>query len=124
MNRNNVISWLTIIGLVAGSIGIGILWAAGIDFPFYPPPGIVILLAGAVFMALSSRRWAPAVGAFMGLFVIVGFLISPTGIDNLMGEDGTSVAVGTVIQLVGVATAFVAGSVATRQSYSDERVTG
>jgi hypothetical protein len=70
---------LTIVALVVGSVGIGILWAAGIDFPFYPPPGIVILLAGAVFMALSSRRRVPAVGA---------------------------------------------GSVALRQSYHDERVTG
>jgi hypothetical protein len=33
----------------------------------------------------------------LGLFVMVGFLISPTGISNLTGEAGTRVAVGQAI---------------------------
>jgi hypothetical protein len=37
----------TVAGLAAGAVGIAILWAAGVEFPTYPPPGIVILLAGA-----------------------------------------------------------------------------
>lgn len=112
MNKN-----ITIVGLLVGAVGIGILWASGVPFPFYPPPGIVILAAGALFLALSKKRWAPAVGAFFGLFVTVGFLISPTGIPNLMGENGTSTAIGTVLQMVGVLTALVAGTLATRESY-------
>ena len=38
---------LTIAGLVVGAIGIGILWASGVEFPFAIPPGIVILVVGA-----------------------------------------------------------------------------
>jgi hypothetical protein len=57
------------------------------------------------------------VGAFLGLFVTVGFLISPTGLSNLTGEAGTSVAIGQGIQLVGVLTALIAGVVATRANY-------
>jgi hypothetical protein len=108
---------VTILGLVVGALGIAILWASGVEFPIYPPPGIVILLAGAVFVGLASWPWAPGVGAFLGLFVFVGFLISPTGLSNLSGDAGTSVAVGQGIQVVGVLTALIAGVIATRASY-------
>jgi hypothetical protein len=56
------------------------------------------------------------VGAFLGLFVAVGFLASG-GLPNLVGRDGTSVAIGTWIQLAGVLTALVAGVMATRANY-------
>jgi len=107
----------TVLGLVVGAVGIAILWASGVEFPFAIPPGLVILLTGAVFVALSSRPWAPAVGAFLGLFVTVGFLISPTGLTNLFGEEGASVAVGQAIQVTGVLTALIAGVIATRGNY-------
>ena len=69
-------------------------------------------------------------GAFLGLFVIVGFLLSG-GIPNLVGGDGNSFAgtpnpvdgdtagtlVGTWIQLLGVLTALIAGVIATRANY-------
>ena len=111
----------TIVGLGVGTVGIAILWAAGVEFPVYPPPGIVILIAGTVFVALARWAWAPAVGAFLGLFVTVGFLISPTGMSNLTGEAGTGVAIGQAIQVVGVLTALVAGVVATRTNYRRSR---
>jgi hypothetical protein len=107
----------TVVGLVVGAVGIAILWASGVEFPIYPPPGIVILLAGAIFVSLARWPWAPGVGAFLGLFVLVGFLISPTGRSNLSGEAGTGVAVGQGIQVVGVLTALVAGVIATRANY-------
>jgi hypothetical protein len=108
---------LTIAGLVVGAIGIAVLWAAGVAFPIYPPPGILILGAGALFLSLFRMRWTPVVGVALGLFIAVGFLISPTGIDNLTGVHGAAVAVGTVVQLVGVITAVVAGAVATAAGY-------
>jgi hypothetical protein len=104
----------TVVGLVVGALGIAVLWASGVEFPTYPPPGIVILLAGAIFVSLASWRWAPGVGAFLGLFVMVGFLLSPTGLSNLFGEAGVSVAIGQGIQVVGVLTALIAGVIATR----------
>jgi hypothetical protein len=106
----------TVTGLVVGALGIAILWAAGVEFPFYPPPGLVILLAGAIFVGLALWPWAPAVGAFLGLFVTVGFVISGSP-PNLLGRDGTSVLIGTWIQMVGVVTALVAGVIATRANY-------
>jgi hypothetical protein len=100
-----------------------VVWATGGDgcgpggrFPIYPPPGIIILLAGAIFVSLAPWPWAPGVGAFLGLFVTVGFLASG-GPPNLVGRDGTSVAIGTWIQMTGVLTALIAGVIATRANY-------
>jgi hypothetical protein len=111
----------TIVGLVVGAAGIAILWATGQDFPIYPPPGIIILLAGAVFLSLAAWPWAPGVGAFMGLFVTVGFLIEAvvggTGLDNLTGAAGAGRLIGQGIQVVGVVTALIAGLAATRANY-------
>jgi hypothetical protein len=107
----------TIGGLIVGAVGIVILWAAGVAFPFAIPPGIIILTVGALFVGLGRWRWTPAVGAALGLFVTIGFLISPTGLDNLTGQSGTAVALGQGIQQVGVITAFVAGLIATRTAY-------
>jgi hypothetical protein len=113
----------TVVGLLIGAVGIAILWASGVEFPIYPPPGIVILLAGAIFVSLAPWPWAPGVGAFLGLFVLVGFLISPTGRSNLFGEAGASVAIGQGIQVVGVLTALIAGVIATRANYRNSGAT-
>jgi hypothetical protein len=107
----------TIAGLVVGAVGISVLWASGVEFPVAIPPGLVILLAGALFVAAAPWRWTPAVGAFLGLFVTVGFLISPTGIPNLAGQSGLSIAIGQGIQVAGVVTALVSGVIATRANY-------
>jgi len=120
MNTQSSLSGLravTIVGLVVGALGIAILWASGVAFPIYPPPGMLILLAGALFVGLAPWRWTAGVGAFLGLFVFVGFLISPTGLTNLFGRAGTSVAIGQGIQVIGVLTALIAGVFATRAKY-------
>ena len=106
----------TVLGLVAGAAGIAVLWWSGVEFPIYPPPGILILLAGAIFVSVAPWPWTPGVGAFMGLFVTVGFVISG-GPPNLLGRDGTSVAVGTWIQMAGALTALIVGVIATRANY-------
>ena len=108
---------VTVVGLVVGALGIAILWASGVVFPIYPPPGIPILLIGALFVVLAPWRWVPGVGAFLGLFVFVGFLISPSGLTNLFGRAGTSVVIGQGIQVIGVLTALIAGVIATRANY-------
>jgi hypothetical protein len=108
---------LTIAGLLVGAVGIVLLWAGGIDFPFLPPPGVLFLSAGALFVSFVRLRWAPALGAALGLFIVVGFFASPTGIDNLTGEHGSTVVVGTIIQLLGLVTAVIAGTAATARAY-------
>jgi hypothetical protein len=108
---------VTVAGLVVGAAGIGVLKLAGVEFPVAVPPGLVILLVGAVLVALLRWRWAPLIGVALGLFVIVGFLVSPDGLDNLRGEHGAGPSIGSCIQLAGVAVALLAGAVATRDNY-------
>ena len=77
------------------------------------PPGLVILLVGAALVAGVRRRWADALGGFLGLFVLVGFVLSGIngeGFDNLLGRNGAAVALGQVVQLVGVVVAAVSGA--------------
>ena len=121
---------LTAAGLVVGAAGIAVLWASGVEFPVAFPPGLVILLVGALFVGLAPWRWAPSVGAFLGLFVTLGFLVSG-GMPNLVSGDGSTffgtpnpigrdtlgTIIGTWIQLIGVLTALIAGMIATRNSY-------
>ena len=121
---------LTVAGLVVGAAGIAVLWASGVEFPVAIPPGLVILLVDALFVELAPWRWATGVGAFLGLFVTCGFLLSG-GIPNLLGADGSTffgtpnpigrdslgTIIGTWIQMIGVLTALIAGMIATRNSY-------
>ncbi|WP_232667796.1 hypothetical protein [Pseudonocardia sp. TRM90224] len=119
MGAQRAVAWrrTTIAGLVAGAVGIGLLWASGmVAFPFYPPPGMLILAAGALFVALAPWRWAPAVGAALGLFVIVGFLLS-SGTANLLGALGPVVSLGSAVQVIGVVAAAIGGVMATVSAY-------
>ena len=100
-------------GLLVGACGIAILWAAGVEFPVAVPPGLVILLAGAGLVAAVRRRWSDGVGGFLGLFVTVGFVLSGVngeGFDTLLGRNGADVALGQVVQLLGVVTAAISGA--------------
>ncbi len=115
--RRSAAEVATIAGLLVGALGIAILWGSGVEFPVAIPPGIVILLVGALFLAFAPWWWAVAVGAFLGLFVMVGFLISPTGLTNLAGQEGAAVAVGQGVQLIGVLTALISGLISTRANY-------
>jgi hypothetical protein len=104
-------------GLAVGALGISFLWASGVVFPVYPPPGIVLLLAGALFITFVSKRWAYFVGLILSLFIVIGFLVSPAGRSNLAGDAGLNVAIGQGIQLTGVVIALVASSLAVGASY-------
>lgn len=116
---------LTVGGLTTGAAGIALLWASGVEFPFYPPPGLLILASGAAFVGLAKWAWAPGVGAFLGLFVIAGFVLSSVvsgaGTGNLTGETGIGGVIGTVVQLAGVVVALVAGAAAVRREYRARR---
>jgi hypothetical protein len=108
---------LTVAGLLVGALGIALLWASGrIHWPIYPPPGIVNLLLGALLVGLAPWRWAPAVGAFMGSILIVGFMLSG-GPPNLVGGKGTAVAIGNWVMIAGGCTAMIAGAIATRTEH-------
>ena len=93
--------------------GSAILWASGVEFLIYPPPGIPILLAGP-----SSWPWPggwAGVGAFLGLFVTVGFVVSGAAEPGRPGRNDRGHR--HLIQMTGVLTALIAGVIATRTNY-------
>ncbi|MFB9658469.1 hypothetical protein ACFQS3_19715 [Glycomyces mayteni] len=102
-------------GLLASASGIAVLWAAGIEFPVYPPPGIVLLGTGAVaFAAVRTRvRWAFALPIVLGAFIQAGFMIEGftggVGFANLAGDAGTAAQIGQAVQQLGAVTAIVGG---------------
>lgn len=106
--------------LLAGALGVGILWVAGQSFPVYPPPGMAILAVGAVVVAVVRSRWVPLVAVALGLFIVVGFVLSSvgsgTGTDNLLGVHGVGRVVGQAVELIGVVVAAIAGARATYRS--------
>ena len=101
--------------LLVGALGIALLWAGGVDFPIAVPPGIVILVVGALVVATVRTRWAAALGCFLGVFVLVGFLISGQGFDNLAGDEGTLPAIGQAVEVLGVLVAAVTGALLVRR---------
>lgn len=118
-NSANALTRVATAGLVIGAVGIAILWASGVEFPFYPPPGVIILGCGAIFLGVAGTRWwGPAAAEFLAVFVLAGFMISGIvngdGFDNLILNNGTGPFLGQAIQLIGVLTALVAGHGATR----------
>jgi hypothetical protein len=110
-------------GLVLSASGIGVLWVSGIEFPFYPPPGMLLMLTGAAaFTVLRTRvRWAPLVPAILGLSGVLGFIVEGVlggvGIANLTGEAGAGAVAGQVLQQVGVIIAMAAGVIAAKARY-------
>jgi hypothetical protein len=118
MNKRTALSpagKLTVVGLVVAAAGIAILDVSGIAFPTVPP-GLVILLAAAALVGWAPWRWVPAAGAFVGLFLTVGFVASGS-VSYLVDAGRPGVLAGAWVELLGVLTALVAGVVATLQNY-------
>lgn len=106
----------TVVGLVGGAVGIAIQFAAGVKMPIVPP-GVVMLLASAALIAITSWRWAPIAGIVAGLAEVAGFLAVGSAA-SLTDFDSLGVLTGSWVRLVGIATAMIAGVVATKVAYT------
>jgi hypothetical protein len=108
---------LNVTGLVAAAAGIVIQIASGADYPTVPP-GLIILLAAAGLVALGARwRWTTIVGVVVPTFLLVGGAIAQQARDQLGDPGQVGVFVGTVVQLLAMAVALVAGLAAAWQRY-------
>jgi hypothetical protein len=108
---------LNVAGLVAAAAGIVIQIASGADYPTVPP-GLIILLAAVGLVALGARwRWTTIVGVVVPTFLLVGGAIAQQARDQLGDPGQVGVFVGTVVQLLAMAVALVAGLAAAWQRY-------
>jgi len=108
---------LTVAGLVVAAAGIVIQIASGAEYPTIPP-GLIILLAAAGLAALATRwRWTTIVAVIVSLFLLVGGVLAPQAREQLSDPTQVGIFIGTVIQLLALVVALVAGVAATRQLY-------
>jgi hypothetical protein len=94
--------------LLVAAVGIVIQIAAGVDYPAVPP-GLIILLVAAGLVTFGRWAWTSIIGVIVPLFLLIGGIIAPTGRDNLAHPGDFGQFAGTLIQLVAVAIALVAG---------------
>ncbi len=105
----------TVIGLVAGAVGILVLRFSGAAMPSVPP-GLVLLVAAAALVAFSTRRWAPIVAVLVALSEILGYVLSGSTY-GLFAVDSIGILIGTWVRGIGIVVAFAAGIAATVVGY-------
>lgn len=114
--RTTTPPWRTItaLGLAAGAAGILLLYFAGLEFPFFPPPGMIIATVGALLTAFVPWRWITLLGPLLAAFYWVG-LFGSGAAGHLAGDEGAVAAVGIWVQMIGVTVAGVTGVLAVRR---------
>src|SRR6478672_7449068 len=114
-NRNplSLSSTLTVLGLLIAAAGISTLFlTTSVTVPTIPI-GPILLLALAALIGLGRWRWTPIAGVVMSIALLVGAFIAPGLFDRLGNPGQVGAFVGTWVQMVGVFTAIVAGTLAT-----------
>jgi hypothetical protein len=120
MNNRNPLSLsskLTVLGLLVAAAGISTLFlTTSVAVPAIPI-GPILLLALAALIGLGRWRWTPIAGVVMSIALLVGALIAPGLFDRLTNPAQVGAFVGTWVQMLGVFTTIVAGTIATIQNY-------
>jgi len=123
MNNRNPLSMsskLTVVGLLVAAAGISTLFlTTSVTVPAIPI-GPILLLALAALIGLGRWRWTPIAGVVMSIALVAGALIAPGLFDRLSNPAQVGAFVGTWVQMLGVFTAIVAGTVATIQNYQPQ----
>jgi hypothetical protein len=98
--------------LAAAGAGIVIQIIAGVNYPAVPP-GLVILLAVAAVVGFVPWRWTPMIGVVCAGFLFIGGFAAAQGRYDL-SHPGThpGAFAGTLLQMVAMGVAVVAGIVA------------
>lgn len=117
-NTRDPASVTLVAGLVLAAVGLVIQVISGV--PGFPtiPPGPIILVVAAAFVALAPWRWAPIVGLVTALFLVVGAVVAAAvpGIADRLGDPGEfGPFAGTALYALGLLVALVAGVVATKR---------
>lgn len=118
MNQRNSLSLngkVTVAALLVAAAGIVIQIVSEVDFPTVPP-GLIILLVAAGLVAFGSWRWTPVVGAFVGLWLLIGFFLSGEA-SRLLDLSQLGGFAGLWVQLLAVIVAVVAGIFATIHNF-------
>jgi hypothetical protein len=107
---------VNIAGMLIAIVGIVVQIVVGVDYPTIPP-GPIILAVAVALVAFTRWQWTPLVGVIVPLFLFVGgTLAASLNEDNALRHPGDVAAfTATVVQMVAVIVALVAGVQALRQ---------
>jgi uncharacterized membrane protein len=89
-------------------------------FSEYPTisPGLIILLVAAGVVALETRwKWTPIIGTAVALFILFGAFVTSGTTNRLSNPAMIGAFVGTVVQLLGLVTALIAGPISVLRNY-------
>lgn len=98
----NTARTVTVAGLLAAAVGIGLAKAGGMEMPLVPP-GAVLLVAGALLVGILRRRWTGYVAILVALAEIIPSAIAFGSV------DGAGEAIGNALRFLGAVTALVGG---------------
>ena len=107
---------LHIVGLIVAAAGILTLFATGVAKQVFPV-GVVLLIAVVLLILFGPWRWTPILGVVLPLFIFITALIVPGLFDRLTNPAQTGAFVGTTVQMLGLITAIIFGSIASLQNY-------
>ena len=100
-----------IAALLAALAGMGVQIAAGVKYGPVPP-GVVILAATALLLALVPWPGVRLLGLLVPAFILIGGFVSTTGRTNISHPAHACPFAGTLIQFIGLAAAVAAALVA------------
>jgi len=115
-------SKLTVAALLVAAAGFVLQIVSGVDVPTVPP-GLVIMLVVAGLVAFLPWRWIPAVGAAVGLFLLVG-IFARGAVGSLLEPSRLGVFIGAWVQFLAVIVAVGAWIVAVVQNYHSRTAIG
>jgi hypothetical protein len=98
---------VTSAALLLAAAGIGVQIAGGAKYGAVPP-GAVLLVAAGLLVLLWRRWWTPLIAAALLAFLFVGAVATPNAADYLGRSPTSGVFLGTLLQLVAMATGLVA----------------
>jgi hypothetical protein len=109
-------SKLTILGLLVAAAGISTLFLTNSVAVPPIPIGPILLVLAAVLVAFGPWRWTPAIGVALSLTILVGGIISGI-VDHLSNPAQVGGFIGSWLNVLGLITAIIAGTLTTVQSY-------
>ncbi len=102
---------INIASLIVAAAGILVIFVSAPDrFPSVPP-GPIILAVAAVVVAFAPRRWTPAIGVVVPLFIFVGGIVTLG--DLLSDPENVGVFAGVGMEMLALVTAIASGAIAT-----------
>jgi hypothetical protein len=114
--RSSVASNITVIALLVAGVGFVLQMAAGVTDTPTIPPGLVVIVGAALFVAVAPTGWTPLAGPVAGLFNLLAVAVVGTA-DRLADPSPAGAFIGAWMMIPGLIVATVAGTIAAARNH-------